>query len=97
MERAKRKPEGGGNRHFLADAFEAIAAAIYLDGGLESAREFLLRVFKPDLDIIASGSIQFKDFKSQLQERLQSLRCPPAEYCLVKETGPDHRKTFPWN
>ena len=92
----KGEEKTGGRRKqaLLADAFEALVAAIYLDGGLESAREFLLRVFKPDLDIVASGSLQFKDFKSQLQERLQALRCPPAEYCLVKETGPDHCKIF---
>jgi ribonuclease-3 len=92
----KGEEKTGGRRKqaLLADAFEAVVAAIYLDGGLESAREFLLRIFKPDLDVVASGGLQFKDFKSQLQERLQALRCPPAEYCLVKETGPDHCKIF---
>ena len=92
----KGEEKTGGRRKqaLLADAFEALVAAIYLDGGLESARSFLRRVFKPDLDIVASGSLQFKDFKSQLQERLQALRCPPAEYSLVKETGPDHHKIF---
>jgi ribonuclease III len=92
----KGEEKTGGRRKqaLLADAFEALVAAIYLDGGLEPAKSFLLRVFKPDLDIVASGSLQFKDYKSQLQERLQALRCAPAEYCLVKEAGPDHRKVF---
>lgn len=92
----KGEEKSGGRRKqaLLADAFEAIVAAIYLDGGIEAARGFLLRVFKSDLDIVAGGGFQFKDYKSQLQERLQASRCPPAEYCLVKETGPEHRKTF---
>lgn len=92
--RGEEKTGGRRKQALLADVFEALVAAIYLDGGLEPARAFLLRVFKPDLDVVASGSLQFKDFKSQLQERLQALRYPPAEYCLVKETGPDHRKIF---
>lgn len=92
----KGEEKTGGRRKqaLLADAFEAMVAAIYLDGGMAAARNFLLRVFGPDLDVVASGNLQFKDFKSQLQERLQALRRPPAEYCLVKETGPDHRKVF---
>jgi len=92
----KGEEKTGGRRKqaLLADAFEALVAAIYLDGGLEAAQTFLLRVFKDDLEVVARGNLDFRDFKSQLQERLQALRCPPAEYRLLKETGPDHRKIF---
>jgi len=92
--KGEEKTGGRWKEALLADAFEAVVAAIYLDGGLDPARAFLLRAFKADLDVVASGSLQFKDFKSQLQERLQALRSAPAEYCLVKESGPDHRKVF---
>ncbi|MCI0719883.1 MAG: ribonuclease III [Acidobacteria bacterium] len=92
----KGEEKTGGRRKqaLLADTFEALVAAIYIDGGLEQARNFLLRIFKPDLDAVGSGGFRLRDFKSQLQEKLQALHFPPAEYCLVKETGPDHRKYF---
>jgi ribonuclease-3 len=78
----------------LADALEAVVAAIYLDGGLSAAQSFVIKILEPDLAAIGSGQFLLKDFKSQLQERLQALRLQPAQYLIVKETGPDHRKYF---
>jgi len=86
---------GGRKKQALsADAFEALVAAIYLDGGLDSAREFLLSSFQPDFQAIQAGNFYHMDFKSQLQERLQALHSPPAEYSIVSASGPDHKKQF---
>lgn len=92
--KGEEKTGGRKKQALLADALEAIVAAIYLDGGLEAAQSFVMRIFKPDLDAVESGEFRLRDFKSQLQERLQALRFPPAEYLIVRETGPDHRKYF---
>lgn len=92
--KGEEKTGGRKKEALLADAFEAVVAAIYLDGGLEPTREFLVRIFKSDLEAIGTATFRLKDFKSQLQERLQALRFPPGEYRIVRETGPDHRKHF---
>jgi ribonuclease-3 len=91
-----RGEEKTGGRHkqaLLADAYEALIAAIYLDGGIEAASTFLLRELSDALDAGAvPGFVQ--DYKSALQERLQGLGYPLPEYRISGETGPDHRKTF---
>ena len=92
--KGEEKTGGRKKQALLADAFEAVVASIYLDGGLDAARAFILRSFKSDLEAIHSGEFRIKDFKSQLQERLQALHFPAAEYLIVKETGPDHQKHF---
>ncbi len=92
--KGEEKTGGRKKKALLTDALEALIAAIYLDGGLDEARKFVIRIFEPDLETIGAGSFSLRDFKSQLQERLQALRYPPAEYDVVKETGPDHRKHF---
>jgi ribonuclease-3 len=77
----------------LANAFEALAGGIFLDGGLERASE----VFLPYLDkkiVSFAGNSHFKDFKSELQEYTQVSRgCIPT-YGITKESGPDHEKHF---
>jgi ribonuclease-3 len=77
----------------LANAFEALAGGVFLDGGLEKASE----VFLPYLDkkiISFAGNSHFKDFKSELQEFTQVSRgCIPS-YSITNETGPDHEKHF---
>ena len=78
----------------LADAFEAVVAAIYLDGGLESAREFVNRALLRSAIESAGGELGRSDHKSALQELLQARGLPPARYDVVREAGPDHRKTF---
>jgi ribonuclease III len=78
----------------LADAFEAVVAAIYLDGGLVAAQEFVKRAVL-DVAIDKEGSrLELSDHKSALQEFLQARGLPSARYAVLREAGPDHQKTF---
>ncbi|MBR3948489.1 MAG: ribonuclease III [Clostridia bacterium] len=82
---------GGRDRaSILADAFEAVIAAIYLDGGLEEARKFVLRFVKK----AANENISLKDYKTELQEIIQKNPDEHLSYVLVGESGPDHDKRF---
>jgi ribonuclease-3 len=99
--RLGRGEEKSGGRHktaLLVDALEAILAAMYLDGGLETVRQFiLLRIIAPELEQMAlegRTGLPITDFKSALQEALQAQGCPQPSYVLVKEEGPEHNKTF---
>ena len=78
----------------LADGFEAIVAALYLDGGLAAAEAFLRRIFGPDVSGIDIGDLSFQDYKTALQEAAQALGLPLPEYRIVDEYGPDHEKVF---
>jgi ribonuclease III len=93
----------------LSNAFEAVIAAVYLDGGLKAASRFIERILidpaLPDLDLALAapsadhtGSAIFSgavgDHKSALQEHLQAIGAGQPEYVLTAETGPDHRKRF---
>ncbi|MGH9317634.1 MAG: ribonuclease III [Thermoanaerobaculia bacterium] len=78
----------------LADGFEAVVAAIYLDGGLPAAEAFLKRVFISDVAGIDIGDLSFQDYKTVLQETAQALGLPLPEYRIVDEYGPDHEKIF---
>ena len=91
--RGEEKTGGREKPALLADAFEAIVAAMYLDGGLAPARDLLKRtVFEQALE--DGDRISESDRKSALQEFLQAKGDQPAEYRLAGETGPDHQKTF---
>lgn len=84
---------GGRTRSsILADAFESITAAIYLDGGFEEARSFVLRFVLPLLN--APKPKAFKDYKTVLQEIVQKNPEESLEYVLTGESGPDHDKHF---
>jgi ribonuclease-3 len=84
---------GGRERpSILADAFEAVIAAIYLDGGLEAARKHVLK-FIPD-DIDKKSLTAFSDYKTILQEVIQKNPEEKVEYILADQTGPDHNKAF---
>ncbi len=84
---------GGRTRpSILADAFESILAAIYLDGGMEEARKFILRFILPLLQ--ATKPKTFKDYKTSLQEIVQKNPEETLEYVLTGESGPDHDKHF---
>lgn len=84
---------GGADRpSILSDAFEAVIAAIYLDGGIENARKFILRFVVPDLK--NARPIKFKDHKTALQEVIQKNPEEKLTYVLVRESGPDHDKHF---
>jgi len=91
--KGEEKTGGRDKPALLADAFEAIVAAMYLDGGLSPVRELLTRsVFEQALE--DGDRISESDRKSALQEFLQARGESPAEYRLAGESGPDHQKTF---
>lgn len=78
----------------LADAYEAVVAAIYLDGGLDLARAFVLRSLVEEVVALEAEFLGRSDYKSALQEWLQGQGKTPGDYRVVEETGPDHEKTF---
>jgi ribonuclease III len=92
--RGEEKTGGREKPTILADAFEAIVAAIYLDGGLHPARTLLKRALFEHALLEDGERISESDRKSALQEFLQGRGQPPAEYRPAGETGPDHRKVF---
>jgi len=85
----------GGRRRAstLADAYEALIGAIYLDSDLETARQFILNQSKPDLDQVAAAPVDINP-KGHLQELLQSISPSSPVYETVSESGPEHDKTF---
>ena len=84
---------GGTERpSILADMYEAVLAAIYLDGGMEPAEKFVLRFIIPEAE--SQRRRRFKDFKTALQEIVQQNPGERLEYVLSGESGPDHNKTF---
>jgi ribonuclease III len=92
--RGEEKTGGRAKPALLADAYEAVVAAIYLDAGLDSARVFVRRSL---VDVALAGGIESlgrPDHKSALQELLQARGMAPASYRIVEEAGPDHQKTF---
>jgi ribonuclease III len=95
--RGEEKSGGRGKSALLVDALEALVAALFLDAGLEVARDFVLtRVVNPELERQQGGaeSLVSTDYKSELQERLHALGRPGPEYLLISEDGPDHKKLF---
>ena len=92
LSHGEQNSDGAKRTSILADAFEAIIAAIYLDGGLESAREFILPFIIPEVKNPQLNT--FKDYKTQLQEIIQQNQGEIIRYNLVDETGPDHNKRF---
>ena len=92
--RGEEKTGGREKAAIIADALEAIVAAIYLDSGLDAARKLLRRVLFEAVLEGGGESISDSDRKSALQEFLQGKGHPPAEYRLAGETGPDHQKLF---
>jgi ribonuclease III len=97
--RSEEMSGGRTKKTLLVDAFEAVIAAVYLDGGLEAARS-LVRGFVLDAplasDVEAGTDIQpaIANFKSALQELAQSRGLPQPRYAIVRERGPEHSKVF---
>lgn len=84
---------GGRERDsILADVFEAVIAAIYLDGGMEAAEEHIMRFILPEIEHIQDDG--FKDYKTVLQEIIQRNPEENVTYILTDATGPDHNKSF---
>lgn len=85
---------GGRERNsILSDAFEAVLAAIYLDGSFEEARNWALIQLESTIKAAAKGTV-FRDYKTLLQEFIQKNGDGKIEYEIIKESGPDHNKKF---
>ena len=85
------KHSGGDKRpSILSDAFEALLAAVYLDGGIENAKKFVLSF----ISAAVSEKPQFKDYKTTLQEVIQQNPEEKLTYTVTDESGPDHEKSF---
>lgn len=76
-----------------SDAFEALIAAIYLDGGLEKARKFVLRFAAPHIERLMTEQVT-EDYKTALQQIVQQEQGEKLEYVLISEEGPAHQRTF---
>ncbi len=79
------------------NALEAVLAAVYLDAGLDKARQFILKqIIGPELKKLAKHGEGFPitDYKSALQEMAYTVGCGQPSYAVIKEEGPEHRKTF---
>jgi len=85
---------GREKQSLLADAYEAVVAAIYLDAGLHAAAEFIRRTLLEPAMNRAEGPLHVSDHKSALQEWVQQHALGRVEYRVWKESGPDHRKLF---
>jgi ribonuclease-3 len=95
--RGEEKSGGRNKASLLVDSLEAILAALYLDGGWAVARDFIVRaIMEPELAHmkLETSDIPVMDFKSALQEAVQARGGPQPVYELVKEEGPEHKKTF---
>jgi len=92
--RGEEKTGGREKAALVADALEAVVAAIFLDSGLDAARDLLKRLLFEQALEGGGEHIADSDRKSALQEFLQSRGQPPAEYRLAREEGPDHQKLF---
>ncbi|HEV3059432.1 MAG TPA: ribonuclease III [Vicinamibacterales bacterium] len=92
--RGEEKTGGRRKQALLADTYEALIAAIYLDGGIEHAKAFITREFAPLVAEVHQRGVGGQDYKSALQELLQARDLPLPAYRLVGTLGPDHQKQF---
>lgn len=94
LSRGEVKTGGRNKKAILADLFESTVAAIYLDGGAEEARGFILSQFRERLAELSENVLELHDYKSSLQERIHEMGRPAPQYRVVAEKGPDHDKEF---
>ena len=93
--RGEEKTGGRRKQALLADGYEALIAAIYLDGGIEHARAFIAREFAPLIDDVRRGTASpAQDYKSALQELVQAREPAAARVPARRHVGPDHDKRF---
>jgi len=92
--RGEERSGGRAKRALLADVFEALLAAIFFDGGLPAATDFVHAALAPELEQVDPESAAAADFKTLLQERLQAERQTAPVYTVIETTGPPHRRTF---
>lgn len=93
LSRGEARDIGRARQIILANAYEAIVGAIYLDSGYESAKNFILRVLEPKIPEILEKKL-YKDAKSLFQEEAQERVSITPTYEIIKEWGPDHDKHF---
>ena len=84
---------GREKKALLANALEALIAAMYWDGGIEPVRDFVVQHIVGNADPMQEG-IEIADYKSRLQELVQGMKLPQPRYLTVQERGPEHAKTF---
>lgn len=93
LSKGEAKDTGRARQYILANAFEAVIGALYLDQGYDAAKGFILQHVSPLIEsILTEGS--WMDAKSRFQERAQEIEEHTPIYKLIKETGPDHDKHF---
>jgi ribonuclease-3 len=93
--RGEEKTGGRQKQALIADGYEALIAAIYVDGGIEAARSFIERQLRDLIDDARDRGVAVStDYKSALQELMQAESRPLPHYRLAGEHGPDHRKLF---
>jgi ribonuclease-3 len=85
---------GREKKALLANAVEALIAALYLDGGIVPARSFVLKYILGEFHPQGDGLATVTDYKSALQETAQALKLPQPRYTILEERGPEHAKTF---
>lgn len=84
---------GRKNRSLTEDAMESLIGAIYLDSGMDAAREFVMKTHGPIIESAIKGRLTY-DYKTTLQEKVLREKLGELSYELVGESGPDHHKTF---
>ena len=92
--KGEEKSGGRKKRTILAGAFEAVIAAVYLDGGMGKAKKFLLNHLETFYKEIKVKKFLVDNYKSALQEYFQKTNLPPPVYKILTEKGPDHKKCF---
>jgi ribonuclease-3 len=92
--RGEEKSGGRRKEALLADVLEALAGAIFIDGGLPAATAFVERALGEDLRRVTPVGAAESDYKTMLQEKLQAERRPAPRYAVVEAVGPPHRRTF---
>jgi len=92
--KGEEKTGGRMKQALLVDGLEAVLGAIYLDGGMDEARRVMVRFLEPQMEDVGGSERQLTDFKTELQEQLQSGHLGRAEYIIASEQGPDHQKLF---
>ncbi len=91
----KGEENSGGRKRssIIADAMEAVIGAVYLDGGWDAAKAYVIRIFSDLIEDAVSGKLHM-DYKTAIQEKLQSHGEADINYVIDREEGPDHDKTF---
>lgn len=92
--RGEEKSGGRQKNALLADVFEAITGAIFLDGGLEGATRFVCHALRDELERADPLTAAKADYKTMLQERLQASRRPAPRYAVIETFGPPHQRIF---